>query len=225
MLRKLLILLILSIGPALSHTDHYKNISKIDMQILRNGKIVGFSNYMLNRSENELEIKNITEFNVKLFDVTIFKIKSNSVETYKNNQLIKFKSKTYQNDKVKFVDLYFNKDLKKYIINGSSYSGEAEIENIIGNWWNHDILNVKSQISPLSGSIKKQSVKFIKKEIVNINSVNYELDHFKLVSPNKKLPKDKKLDFDIWYDSKNFLIRKISHQNMGKWDYILVNVE
>ena len=51
MLRKLLILLILSIGPALSHTDHYKNISKIDMQILRNGKIVGFSNYMLNRSE------------------------------------------------------------------------------------------------------------------------------------------------------------------------------
>ena len=84
---------------------------------------------------------------------------------------------------------------------------------------------MKSQISPLSGSIKKQSVKFIKKEIVNINSVNYELDHFKLVSPNKKLPKDKKLDFDIWYDSKNFLIRKISHQNMGKWDYILVNVE
>ena len=35
------------------------------------------------------------------------------------------------------------------------------LKNVIGNWWNHDILRTDSQISPLSGSIKTQVVKFI----------------------------------------------------------------
>ena len=38
--------------------------------------------------------------------------------------------------------------------------------NIIGNWWNHKFLQSESQISPLSGSIKPQTIEFIKKEII-----------------------------------------------------------
>ena len=195
------------------------------MQVLRNGKIIGFSNYLFSYKDKMFEVKNSTQFDVKLFDVIVFKIKSKSIETYRENQLIKFNSKTNQNDKIKFVELSFDKDRKKFIINGSSFVGMAEMENIIGNWWNHDILNAKSQISPLSGSVKKQEVKFIKNENVTINGITYELELYKLESLNKNLPKDKKLDFDIWYDPKTFLIRKISHQKMGKWEYILTNVE
>ena len=38
------------------------------------------------------------------------------------------------------------------------------IDNIIGNWWNHKILQADSQISPISGSIKEQVVTFMGKE-------------------------------------------------------------
>jgi len=225
MIKKILIFTLLFSEPVFSHTDHYINISKIEMQVLRNGKIIGFSNYLFSYKDKMFEVRNSTQFDVKLFDVTVFKIKSKSIETYRENQLIKFNSETNQNDKIKFVELSFDKDQKKFIINGSSFVGMAEMENIIGNWWNHDILNAKSQISPLSGSVKRQEVKFIKNENVTINGITHELELYKLESLNKNLPKDKKLDFDIWYDPKTFLIRKISHQKMGKWEYIMINVE
>ena len=63
-----------------------------------------------------------------------------------------------QNDKKKFVDLKYEKNKNNFLIHGSSYKGSASLNNVIGNWWNHKILESDSQISPLSGSIKKQTV-------------------------------------------------------------------
>jgi len=37
--------------------------------------------------------------------------------------------------------------------------------------------------------------------------------------------KDKRLDFDIWYDQKNLRILKISYSRMGNWEYRLKNYE
>ena len=48
---------------------------------------------------------------------------------------LSFESSTLQNDKKKFVKLIYDKN--KYIINGSSFVGEASLENIIGNQLNH----------------------------------------------------------------------------------------
>ena len=51
----------------------------------------------------------------------------------------------------------------------------ADKENIVGNWWNHKILTSNSQISPLSGSIKKQEVNFISKEILKLMEMILQL--------------------------------------------------
>ena len=50
--------------------------------------------------------------------------------------------------------------------------------NIIGNWWNHKILESETQISPLSGSIKDQVVTFLKRKkfkfmVKNILLINF----------------------------------------------------
>jgi|TARA_B100001741_G_scaffold313420_1_gene319542 hypothetical protein len=225
MIKKIFIIVILLINSALAHQEHYKNINKIEMQILHNGKNIGYSHYIFLHNEDELIVKNITKFDVEFFNVKVFSIYSECTETYFRNKLIKFVSKTTQNDKKKFVNLKYEKNLDQFNIVGSSYSGKADINNIIGNWWNHDILNSKSQISPLSGSIKKQKVIFIKTDNININNANYELIHYRLISAEPNLSDDKKLDFDIWYDPKKFLIRKITYKRMGKWDYILTKVE
>ena len=148
-----------------------------------------------------------------------------SIEKYENDKLIYFKSNTFQNDKEKYVNLKYNESSKKFIIDGSSYKGEASLDCIIGNWWNHKIFKATKQISPLSGSIKEQIVTFIGKEKININNKEYLTEHFKLKSKDENLPDDKKLNFDIWYNPKNNLIIKVSYSKMGNWEYRLKNFE
>ena len=78
-----------------------------------------------------------------------------------------------QNDKKKFVDLKYKKNKNIFLIHGSSYKGSASLNNVIGNWWNHKILESDSQISPLSGSIKKQTVTVIAEEKIDLYGKEY----------------------------------------------------
>ena len=220
-----LIISICAFSNLYSHTGHYKNIKVIEMDVYRNGEIIGYSNYLFKNYENIFEVVNETKFEVKIAGVKIFSIKSISKEKYQNDQLIEFNSETMQNDKKKFVKLIFDKSEDIFIIDGSSYKGNADKENIIGNWWNHKILTSDSQISPLSGSIKRQEINFISKETLEINGNTIEVDHFKLQSTDDSLEADKKLDFDIWYDSKNNIIVKVEYKRLGKWQYILKKIE
>ena len=208
-----------------SHTGHYKNIALIEMDIYRNGEIIGYSNYVFNSYGDIFEVSNETKFEVKIAGIKLFSVKSISKEKYKNDQLIEFNSETMQNGKRKFVNLVYDKSNEFFIIDGSSYKGKGDKENIVGNWWNHKILTSNSQISPLSGSIKQQEVNFISKEILTINGNDISVDHFKLKSTDENLESDKKLDFDIWYDSKNNIIVKVEYNRLGKWQYILKKIE
>ena len=101
----------------------------------------------------------------------------------------------------------------------------AGANNIIGNWWNHQILQASSQISPISGSLKEQIVTFIGKETIQLYEKKIVTDRFKLTSRDPNVPEDKKLNFDIWYDSKNAIILKISYSRLGDWEYKVKNFE
>ena len=204
---------------------HYKKYNKIEMDIFRNGELIGYNYYFFTRKGKETIVTNQIKFSVKLLGATIFQIEGYGEEKYLNDQLISFSSKTLQNEKEKFVNLVFDKDKNKFNIKGSSYSGVASIDNIIGNWWNHKILQTNSQISPISGSIKEQIVTFVGKEKIEQNGQIYEVDHFKLNSKDMSLSKDKRLDFDIWFDKKNSMIIKVSYSRMGNWEYRLKNFE
>ena len=219
-----LITLIITISTSYSHTDHYKNFKKIEMDVYKDGKIIGFSNYEFSSKSDELFVKNATEFKVKILGVKVFSVFSNSEELYKNGNLIYFKSNTVQNNKKKYVDLKYHKDTNEFLIDGSSYKGKAKKNNIIGNWWNHDILEAKSQISPLSGSIKKQKVIFIGKELIKVYEKEYNTEHYRLLS-DENISEDRKLDFDIWYSKEKKIIVKISYQKFGNWEYRLKSIK
>ena len=96
---------------------------------------------------------------------------------------------------------------------------------MIGNWWSHKILQANSQISPVSGSVKEQMVTFIGKEKIELYDKTYEVEHFKLTSKDMSIPKDKRLDFDIWFNKKNSLILKVTYSRMGNWEYRVKNFE
>jgi|TARA_B110001450_G_scaffold90390_1_gene85899 hypothetical protein len=225
-MKKILILItVLFSTNVLAHMDHYKKYNKIEMDIFRNGELIGYNYYFFTRKGDKTIVTNQIKFSVKLLGATIFQVEGYGEEKYLKDQLISYASKTLQNDKEKFVNLAFNKDQNKFDIKGSSYSGEASIDNIIGTWWSHKILQTDSQISPVSGSIKEQVVTFVGREKIQQYGKTYEVDHFKLNSKDMSLPKDKRLDFDIWLDKKNSIIIRVSYSRMGNWEYRLKNFE
>ena len=221
----LIVIVVLLSSNALAHMDHYKKYNKIEMDIFRNGELIGYNYYFFTRKGDETIVTNQIKFSVKLLGATIFQVEGYGEEKYLNDQLISYNSKTLQNGKEKFVSLFFDKDQNKFNIKGSSYTGEASVENIVGNWWSHKILQTESQISPISGSIKEQIVIFVGRERIKQNGQTYEVDHFKLKSKDVSLPKDKRLDFDIWLDKKNSMIIRVSYSRMGNWEYRLKNLE
>ena len=155
----------------------------------------------------------------------MFEIEGYGEEKYFKDKLISFNSKTRQNKKEKFVNLKLNKETNKFEIKGSSYSGKVSTDNIVGNWWNHKILQSSSQISPISGSIKEQVVTFIGKEKLELYGNSYDVEHFKLTSKDMSIPKNKRLNFDIWFDKKHALIMKVTYSRMGDWEYRVKNFE
>ena len=208
-----------------AHMAHYSKFNKIEMEILKDGEVIGYNYYFFNKEKNKTTVTNQIKFTVKLFGATIFEIEGYGEEKYIKDKLISFNSKTRQNNKDKYVNLKLDEQKNIFNIKGSSYSGKASTDNVVGNWWSHKILQTNSQISPVSGSIKEQVVTFIGKEKLELYGKTYDVEHFKLTSKDMSIPKDKRLNFDIWFNKKNTLILKVTYSRLGDWEYRVKNFE
>ena len=208
-----------------AHMAHYSKFNKIEMEILKDGDVIGYNYYFFKKNKDETIVTNQIKFTVKLFGATVFEIEGYGEEKYIKDKLMSFNSKTRQNKKDKFVNLKLDEKKNEFEIKGSSYSGKASIDNVIGNWWSHKILQANSQISPISGSIKEQVVTFVGKEKIELYGKTYDVEHFKLTSKDMSIPKDKRLNFDVWFNKENSLILKVTYSRMGNWEYRVKNFE
>ena len=223
---KIIIFLIFLIHPffSYSHINHYDKLKIIEMDVLRNGKKIGYNKYTFKSQNNLLVVKNEVNFIAKLIGIKLLDVSGSSTETFKNGKLIEFKSDTIQNKKKKYSKLILEEDKKSFQIRGSSFKGNVPSTVLVGNWWNHNILQSKVIISPLSGSLKFQEVYFLSKEILKINNNNYNTSKFKIVM-KKNIDDKKKEEFDVWLDDKSKIILKVSYSNFGEWEYIVRNIE
>ena len=223
---KIIIYLIFLIYPffSYSHISHYDKIRLIEMDILRNGKKIGYNKYSFKNQDNLLVVKGEINFVAKLVGINLLDVKGSSTETYKNGKLIKFKSTTIQNMKKKYNELILEENKKKFKIKGSSYNGNAPSTVLVGNWWNHNILQSEMIISPLSGSLKFQEIYFLSKEILKINNNHYNTSKFKIVM-KKNIEDKKKEEFNVWLDDKSKIILKVSFSKFGDWEYIVKNIK
>ena len=223
---KIIIYLIFLIHPffSYSHVSHYDKLRLIEMDILRNGKKIGHNKYSFKNQNNLLIVNNEINFVAKLVGINLLDVKGSSTETYKNGKLIKFKSNTIQNKKKKYNELILVENKKNFKIKGSSFNGNAPSTALVGNWWNHNILQSEMIISPLSGSLKFQEVYFLSKEILKINSDSFNTSKFKVIM-KKNINDKKKEEFKVWLDDKSKIILKVSYSKFGNWEYIVKNIE
>ena len=206
---------------ATSHVEHYSNFNYLEYELFRNNQSIGYHKYEFSREKDNLLVKSEVKFKITKLGVDLYKYFAESEEVYKNNQFFKFKSKTIQNKKNKYVNI--DKDMTKdnLIIDGSSYKGEADKNVIVGTWWNHEIVKAKAQISAISGRIIDQTVTFVGKEEVKLGDKVYQTLHFNFKSSNENLPDNKKLNTDIWYDEISKLWIKAAFEKRGYWEYRL----
>ena len=223
---KIILFLIFLIYPffSYSHVNHYDKLRMIEMDVFRNGKKIGYNKYSFRNQNNLLIVNNEINFAAKLMGINLLVVNGSSTETYKNGKLIKFNSDTIQNKKKKYNKLTLDDNNKTFKINGSSFKGALPSTALVGNWWNHSILQSEMIISPLSGSLKFQEVYFLSKETLKIKNDNYITSKFKIIM-KKNIDDKKKEEFNIWLDDKSKIILKVSYSKFGDWEYIVTNVE
>ena len=78
---------------------HYINYNKIEMEIYRNGELIGYNYYFFDRKDEITIVTNQIKFSVKILGATIFQVEGYGEEKYMKDQLISYNSKTLQNEK------------------------------------------------------------------------------------------------------------------------------
>tara|TARA_B100001123_G_C15007479_1_gene906123 strand:- start:136 stop:828 length:693 start_codon:yes stop_codon:yes gene_type:complete len=204
-----------------SHVNHYKNLKYLEYELFFNDNLIGSHIFNFSKKGDLLHVNTSGQFEISKLGLNIMKYQTNTEEIYKNGQLIKFRSKTTQNDKKKYVNLKFNNNEKTFEIDGSSFKGKTDPSLIIGSWWNHEIIKKNKQISAISGRVMPQKVKFLGKKKIKLNQKVYNSLHLHFLSDDNKPLKKKKINLHVWYDTDTLVWLKMSYEKMGRWEYRL----
>ena len=204
-----------------SHLQHYSNVKYLEYDLFRNNDLIGSHKYDFVKNGDNLTVKSVVNFKITKLGIDLYKYFAESTEKYQKGVFQSFNSSTLQNKKNKYVKINLNKEKNNIYIDGSSFKGDADINFMVGTWWNHEIVKAKAQISAISGRIIEQKVEFLGKKKIQINNKTYEALHFKFLSSDETLPDNKKLNTDIWYDANTLIWLKAQFIKQGNWEYRL----
>ena len=226
-MKKILVAIILYLffsTSSFSHLQHYSEVNYLEYDLYRNNALIGSHKYDFIKNGENLTVKSIVNFKITKLGIDLYKYFAESSEKYEKNIFKSFSSNTLQNKKNKYVKITLNSKKDKLKIDGSSYKGDANIDSMVGTWWNHEIVKAKAQISGISGRVIEQTVTFIGKEDVIIGDKTYKTLHFNFKSSDLSLPDSKKLNTDIWYEEDTYLWVKAAFDKTGYWEYRIKKV-
>ena len=215
--------LILFAHNSSAHVKHYNKIKYLKYNLFLNNELIGHHVFDFKKKYEMLEVKGEGSFKVSKLGSELMKYISSSQAIYREDQLIKFNSRTTQNSKKKYVKV----ELKENTLNidGSSFKGEANKDIMVSSWWNHEIVTKTKQISSVSGRIIDQKVRFLGKEKVIIDNKVFETLSFHIFSNDNKPMKEKKVNIKIWYDIETLIWIKASYDKLGKWEYRIADIK
>ena len=222
MLRLLIILVSYILFPTIAntHVQHYKNLQRIEFDIYRNNDLVGYHKVNVKKKgDNTKEIITDILIEVKILGIKVHTYKSYGVETYKNEELIEFKSKTQDGSDNDYCNIKKISD-GKYSFDGMTenkkYIYELTEKFYPALWWNHDSLLNNNYVLGQGCRNLKTKITFLNKETKKINDKNEVVNFYNVKGDN--------LDINIGYTEKDLKWVDMKFTLKGEWEYKLKNL-
>jgi hypothetical protein len=203
-----------------AHVQHYKNLQRIEFDIYRNNDLVGFHKVNVKKKgDNTKEVTTDILIEVKILGIKVHTYKSYGVETYKNDELIDFKSKTQDGSDNDYCNIKKISD-GKYSFDGMTenkkYIYELTEKFYPALWWNHDSLLNNNYVLGQGCRNLKTQITFLKKETKKINDKNEVVNFYNIKGDN--------LDINIGYTEKDLKWVDMKFTLKGDWEYKLKNL-
>lgn len=222
MLRLLIFFLSYILFPTIAntHVQHYKNLQRIEFDIYRNNDLVGYHKVNVKKKgDNTKEIITDILIEVKILGIKVHTYKSYGVETYKNEELIEFKSKTQDGSDNDYCNIKKISD-GKYSFDGMTenkkYIYELTDKFYPALWWNHESLLNNNYVLGQGCRNLKTKITFLNKETKKINDKNEVVNFYNIKGDN--------LDINIGYTEKDLKWVDMKFTLKGDWEYKLKNL-
>ena len=222
MLRLLIFFLSYILFPTIAntHVQHYKNLQRIEFDIYRNNDLVGYHKVNVKKKgDNTKEIITDILIEVKILGIKVHTYKSYGVETYKNEELIEFKSKTQDGSDNDYCNIKKISD-GKYSFDGMTenkkYIYELTEKFYPALWWNHESLLSNNYVLGQGCRNLKTKITFLNKETKKINDKNEVVNFYNVKGDN--------LDINIGYTEKDLKWVDMKFTLKGDWEYKLKNL-
>ena len=222
MLRLLIFFLSYILFPTIAntHVQHYKNLQRIEFDIYRNNDLVGYHKVNVKKKgDNTKEIITDILIEVKILGIKVHTYKSYGVETYKNEELIEFKSKTQDGSDNDYCNIKKISD-GKYSFDGMTenkkYIYELTEKFYPALWWNHESLLNNNYVLGQGCRNLKTKITFLNKETKKINDKNEVVNFYNVKGDN--------LDINIGYTEKDLKWVDMKFTLKGDWEYKLKNL-
>jgi len=222
MLRLLIFFLSYILFPTIAntHVQHYKNLQRIEFDIYRNNDLVGYHKVNVKKKgDNTKEIITDILIEVKILGIKVHTYKSYGVETYKNEELIEFKSKTQDGSDNDYCNIKKISD-GKYSFDGMTenkkYIYELTEKFYPALWWNHESLLSNNYVLGQGCRNLKTKITFLNKETKKINDKNEVVNFYNIKGDN--------LDINIGYTEKDLKWVDMKFTLKGNWEYKLKNL-
>ena len=222
MLRLLIFFLSYILFPTIAntHVQHYKNLQRIEFDIYRNNDLVGYHKVNVKKKgDNTKEIITDILIEVKILGIKVHTYKSYGVETYKNEELIEFKSKTQDGSDNDYCNIKKISD-GKYSFDGMTenkkYIYELTEKFYPALWWNHESLLSNNYVLGQGCRNLKTKITFLNKETKKINNKNEVVNFYNIKGDN--------LDINIGYTEKDLKWVDMKFTLKGEWEYKLKNL-
>ena len=203
-----------------AHVQHYKNLQRIEFDIYRNNDLVGYHKVNVKKKgDNTKEIITDILIEVKILGIKVHTYKSYGVETYKNEELIEFKSKTKDGSDNDYCNIKKISD-GKYSFDGMTenkkYIYELTEKFYPALWWNHDSLLNNNYVLGQGCRNLKTKITFLNKETKKINDKNEVVNFYNIKGDN--------LNINIGYTEKDLKWVDMKFTLKGDWEYKLKNL-
>jgi hypothetical protein len=161
--------------------------------ILRDGDKIGTNTIDIQRRDNTTKVDISTKISVVVMFLEAYRYEHTCTESWKDGQLVAFKSKTNDNGTKHVIDLAANPDKVSMEVDGKRVEPPKSLYP--ASLWSRDVVTRGELFEPANGKPLAIKVKDLGDETVTVAGVERRVRHFKLSAKASS-----EFDRDLWFD-------------------------